>query len=103
MKRQAFNPYLPSYEYVPDGEPYVFSDRVYVYGSHDKFNGTQYCENDYVCWSADVNDLGNWKYEGIIYKKTQDPMCDDLEKRLLFAPDVQMEGIIFIMLLIFLE
>jgi len=89
MKKQAFNPYLPSYEYVPDGEPYVFGDRVYVYGSHDKFNGTQYCENDYVCWSADVNDLGNWKYEGVIYKKTQDPMCDNPEKRLLFAPDVQ--------------
>lgn len=31
MKKQAFNPYLPSWEYVPDGEPYVFGDRVYVY------------------------------------------------------------------------
>lgn len=89
MKKQALNPYLPSYEYVPDGEPYVFGDRVYVYGSHDKFNGTEYCMNDYVCWSADINDLGNWKYEGVIYKKTQDPMCDNPEKRLLFAPDVQ--------------
>ena len=96
MNKQAFNPYLPSYEYVPDGEPYVFGDRVYVYGSHDKFNGTAYCENNYVCWSADVNDLGNWKHEGVIYKKTQDPMCDGTEKlsaivpeRLLFAPDVQ--------------
>ncbi|OOM70024.1 xylosidase/arabinosidase [Clostridium puniceum] len=89
MKKQALNPYLPSYEYVPDGEPYVFGDRVYVYGSHDKFNGTEYCPNDYVCWSADVNDLENWKYEGVIYKKTQDPMCDNPEKRLLFAPDVQ--------------
>ena len=28
MKKQAFNPYLPSWEYVPDGEPYVFGDRV---------------------------------------------------------------------------
>jgi arabinoxylan arabinofuranohydrolase len=26
MKKQAFNPYLPSYEYVPDGEPYVFGE-----------------------------------------------------------------------------
>ena len=25
---QAFNPYLPSWEYVPDGEPHVFGDRV---------------------------------------------------------------------------
>ena len=30
MKKQAFNPYLPSWEYIPDGEPYVFGDRVYV-------------------------------------------------------------------------
>jgi hypothetical protein len=81
---------------VPDGEPYVFGDRVYVYGSHDKFNGAAYCENNYVCWSADVDDLGNWKYEGVIYKKTQDPMCSEIEnpspvvpERLLFAPDVQ--------------
>ena len=30
--KQAVNPYLPSYEYVPDGEPHVFNGRVYVYG-----------------------------------------------------------------------
>ena len=39
MKKQAFNPYLPSWEYIPDGEPYVFGDRVYIYGSHDFYNG----------------------------------------------------------------
>lgn len=39
MKKQAFNPYLPSWEYIPDGEPYVFDGRVYVYGSHDRFRG----------------------------------------------------------------
>jgi arabinoxylan arabinofuranohydrolase len=88
MKKQAFNPYLPSFEYVPDGEPYVFGERVYVYGSHDKFNGTAYCQNDYVCWSAPVDDLGNWRYEGVIYKKIQDPMGSTVN-RLLFAPDVQ--------------
>ena len=31
----AFNPYLPSYEYVPDGEPRVFGRRLYIYGSLD--------------------------------------------------------------------
>lgn len=31
MKKQAVNPFLPSYEYIPDGEPYVFGDRVYIY------------------------------------------------------------------------
>ena len=85
--KQITNPYLPSYEYIPDGEPYVFGDRVYVYGSHDKFNGDVYCELDYVCWSAPVSDLGNWQYEGVIYRKKQDPANDDLQGN-LYAPDV---------------
>ena len=29
-KKQAVNPYLPSWEYVPDAEPRVFGDRVYM-------------------------------------------------------------------------
>ena len=28
VKKQAVNPYLPQYEYIPDGEPYVFGNRV---------------------------------------------------------------------------
>ena len=36
QKKQAFNPYLPLDTYVPDGEPHVFGDRLYVFGSHDK-------------------------------------------------------------------
>ncbi|MDE6846531.1 MAG: family 43 glycosylhydrolase [Lachnospiraceae bacterium] len=86
-KKQAFNPYLPSWEYIPDGEPYVFGDRIYIYGSHDYFNGHVFCLGDYVCWSAPIDDLGNWKYEGIIYKKGQDPLNRD-EKMCLYAPDV---------------
>lgn len=85
---QALNPYLPSYEYVPDGEPYVFGDRIYVYGSHDKFNGKDFCLGDYVCWSAPVSDLGNWRYEGVIYRKEQDPQNKN-GKSVLNAPDVQ--------------
>lgn len=73
------NPYLPSWEYVPDGEPYVFGDRVYVYGSHDFFNGDLYCMGDYVCWSAPADDLGSWRYEGVIYRKDQDPHNGDLQ------------------------
>ncbi len=87
MKKQGFNPYLPSWEYIPDGEPYVFNGRVYVYGSHDRFNGHAYCLNDYVCWSAPVDDLGNWQYEGVIYKKTDDPLNPD-GRMCLYAPDV---------------
>lgn len=87
MKKQAFNPYLPSWEYIPDGEPYVFGDRVYVYGSHDRFRGHAYCLNDYVCWSAPINDLANWRYEGVIYPKTSDPLNKD-GHMCLYAPDV---------------
>jgi hypothetical protein len=87
MKKQGFNPYLPSWEYIPDGEPYVFDGRVYVYGSHDRFNGHAYCLNDYVCWSAPVEDLADWRYEGVIYRKTQDPLNPDATM-CLYAPDV---------------
>ena len=87
MKRQVFNPYLPSWEYIPDGEPRVFGDRVYVYGSHDRFDAPIFCVEDYVCWSAPVEDLSDWRYEGVIYKKNQDPK-NKLGLRLLFAPDV---------------
>lgn len=87
MKKQCFNPYLPSWEYIPDGEPYVFDGRVYVYGSHDRFNGYVFCLNDYVCWSAPVVDLSDWRYEGIIYEKTDDPLNPD-GRMCLYAPDV---------------
>lgn len=76
--QQVFNPYLPSYEYVPDGEPHVFGNRIYLYGSHDRFRGAGFCLNDYVCYSADVEDLTNWKYEGVIYRKEQDPVNQNI-------------------------
>ena len=87
MKKQAFNPYLPSWEYIPDGEPYIFDGRVYIYGSHDFYNGHVFCLGDYVCWSAPTDDLGNWRYEGVIYPKTSDPYNKD-GKMCLYAPDV---------------
>ena len=104
MKKLGFNPYLPSWEFVPDGEPHVFDGRVYVYGSHDRRNGTEFCQDDYVVWSAPVDDLGNWRCEGVSYRKTQDPlngapydgelpkiglpMGTEEAPRLLYAPDV---------------
>ena len=72
MKKLVYNPYLPSYEYVPDGEPHVFGDRIYLYGSHDRFDGGNFCLNDYVCYSAPVTDVSDWRYEGVIYRKEQD-------------------------------
>lgn len=87
MKKQAFNPYLPEWEYIPDGEPRVFDGRLYIYGSHDRFGTMSFCLNDYVCWSAPVDDLSDWRYDGVLYKKTQDPRNAD-GKHFMEAPDV---------------
>lgn len=87
MKKQAFNPYLPSWEYIPDGEPYVFGDRVYVYGSHDLFNGYVFCQGDYMGWSAPADDLSAWRCEGVIYPRNADPANAD-GRMCLYAPDV---------------
>lgn len=84
--KQAFNPYLPLNEYIPDGEPHVFGDRVYIYGSHDKENGEHFCMLDYVTYSAPINDLKDWRYEGVIYKASSDPLYP--KYKYMFAPDV---------------
>lgn len=89
MKNITFNPYLPVNEFMPDVEPHVFGDRVYLYGSHDTCDGQDYCLEDYICWSAPVDDPSDWHYEGVIYRRTQDPSNPD-GSRLMQAPDVSM-------------
>ena len=89
MKRPGFNPFLPSWEYVPDGEPHVFGNRVYLYGSHDRFSGHAFCLNDYVCYSAPIDDLTDWTFEGVIYGRRDDPLNADGDQ-CLYAPDVCM-------------
>lgn len=81
------NPYLPFNEYLPDGEPHVFEGRLYLYGSHDEPNVNQFCPGDYVVWSCSLDDLTDWKYEGISYRRTDDPHNTD-NVHALFAPDV---------------
>ena len=64
MNHTICNPILPPTTYIPDGEPHVFGDRVYLYGSHDQAGGTCFCPLDYECWSAPVDDLTDWRCEG---------------------------------------
>ena len=66
-------------EFIPDGEPYVFEDpdcpgkyRVYIYGSHDNLKW-MYCGRDQVVWSAPVEDLTRWRYDGVIFKVNESP------------------------------
>lgn len=88
MKRQVYNPYLPLDRYIPDGEPHVFGDRVYVYGSHDKEGGNGFCLLDYEVFSAPLNDLTDWRSEGISYRASQDPDYSAEKYYAMYAPDV---------------
>ena len=92
------NPYLPLWEFIPDGEPYVFDDpdkpgeqRVYIYGSHDNRRNS-YCGRDQVVWSASVKDLNNWRFDGVIFRSLLGadgkPLNKDGSADVLFAPDV---------------
>lgn len=95
---QAVNPYLPLWEFIPDGEPYVFEDpdhpgqyRVYVYGSHDNLIN-YYCGRDQVVWSAPVNNLKDWRYDGTIFvnkfNANGEALYADSVGDVLYAPDV---------------
>lgn len=85
------NPLLPSWEYVPDGEPHVFWSRddeewrVYLYGSHDK-EGKSMCSAEQVLWSAPVYDLSDWRYEGVILDISEG---NTYGGNMLFAPDAE--------------
>lgn len=81
------NPFLPLDTYIADGEPHVFGDRVYLFGSHDKEGGDTYCMLDYEFWSAPLDDLSNWSSKGVCYSARQDPQYGETLKY-MFAPDV---------------
>ncbi len=86
---RGVNPILPLDEYIPDGEPHVFGDRIYLFGSHDTEGGTRYCsEQNYLGWSAPLADPANWRCDGEIYRANQDPDYVDGETNDLYAPDV---------------
>jgi hypothetical protein len=87
IKKQGFNPFLPQDEYIPDGEPHVFGNRVFLYGSHDAEGGRRFCERDYTVYSAPVDDLSCWTCHGISYKKSQDPRSQADRLVDLYAPD----------------
>ncbi|MBR1667315.1 MAG: family 43 glycosylhydrolase [Bacteroidaceae bacterium] len=94
------NPYLPLWEHIPDGEPYVFEDpdqpgkyRVYIYGSHDSMI-TGYCGREQVVWSASVDSLYCWRYDGEILRVDKngkgEPINAEGKADVLYAPDVTM-------------
>ena len=86
------NPILPLWEYIPDGEPRVFGDRVYLYGSHDRVSGESFCDHKLKVWSADVHDLNHWVCHGDSFRTLPSssgrPADTPWTDHALFAPDV---------------
>ncbi len=85
------NPFLPLWEYIPDGEPRVFGDRVYIYGSHDNAGSDSFCDYKLKVWSAPVDNLNNWTCHGDIFHTRPDrdhPSDTDWTDYPLYAPDV---------------
>ena len=87
------NPILPTWEYIPDGEPRVFGDRVYLYGSHDRAASESFCDIKLKVWSADVHDLNRWQCHGDSFRTQPSavsgrPADTPWTDHALFAPDV---------------
>ena len=98
LSAKSQNPYLPMWEYIPDAEPYVFEDpdhpgrqRVYIYGSHDSMV-SEYCGRELVTWSAPVDSLDRWRYEGVIFEVKRNARGEYMDGQqrgdVLYAPDV---------------
>lgn len=89
------NPFMPLWEHIPDGEPYVFEDpdnpgkyRVYLYGSHD-IEISNYCGRNQVVWSAPIDSLNNWRYDGVIFKVDKNGKGKEQQiADMLYAPDI---------------
>ena len=85
------NPILPSWEYIPDGEPRVFGNRVYLYGSHDRAGCDAFCDYKLKVWSAPLDNLNRWQCHGDSFRtrpgenRPADTPWTDHE---LYAPDV---------------
>ncbi len=85
------NPYLPGWEYIPDGEPRVFGDRVYIYGSHDSAGSDKFCDYKLKVWSAPKDNLNNWTCHGVSFQtRDDDGKISDTPwtEGELYAPDV---------------
>lgn len=85
------NPFLPLWEYIPDGEPRVFGERVYIYGSHDNAGSEHFCDYKLKIWSASIHDLNTWECHGHSFhtRGDRDHESDtDWTDGRLFAPDV---------------
>ena len=91
---EAQNPILPlTWEmFIADGEPHVFEGRMYLFGSHDNYDGlgedgrVEWCTDNYhVIWS---DDLMHWTDAGEVLNLKDIPEEVKGDGIRLWAPDV---------------
>ena len=78
--------------FIADGEPYVFGDTLYLYGSRDVFDGkvdgyVEWCSRDYhvVC----TKDMKTWEDCGVSFTMDEIPAQYTEERPArLWAPDL---------------
>lgn len=107
------NPILPLWEHIPDGEPRVFGDRVYLYGSHDRPMAGDFCDVRLKVWSAPLNDLDHWVCHGDVFHAQADEdhpadvtWCDMMEssEHMMYAPDcVEKDGKYYLFTYVFFD
>ena len=88
--KQIFNPYLGEGRYLPDGEPHVFGDRLYVYCSQDKFNAKRFCVGDYEVYSAPLTDLSAWSCKNVALPRKN--KYNKSGRKCMWAPDCTRGG-----------
>ncbi|GEM_PF-2194354 len=71
MKLQGLNPYLPSWEYIPDGEPYVFGDRLFAPDLVQGYDGRYYLyyvdsKSPYVSVAVCDVPAGRYRFYGYV-------------------------------------
>ncbi len=95
LSAHAANPFLPGHEYIPDGEPRVFGDRVYLFGSHDNAGSASFCDHILKVWSAPLDDLNRWHDHGVVFSTRDVPgRSDDIpwSDNPFYAPDLVEKG-----------
>ena len=107
------NPILPLWEHIPDGEPRVFGNRVYLYGSHDRPMAGDFCDIRLKVWSAPIDDLDHWTCHGDVFhaQADEDHPADvtwtdmmPADKHMMYAPDcVEKDGKYYLFTYIFFD
>ena len=70
---RAVNPFVTD-NYSADPSAHVFNGRMYVYGSHDRTDASEYDMIDYHVYSTD--DMQNWRDEGVTLSLKEVPWAE---------------------------